>query len=382
MSRMLNVGVMASSLLCALSPSLVACGGGDSAGGSADISETMDEEPGHSGAGGSKAGSAGATGKSAGGSPTAEGGSEDAGEEPLGAAGMPPVDEGDTEAPSVVSTSPVDAASGVKSDASIVIDFSEAMDAASVEAAYQSDDLPAALVAFSWNDEATQLTITPTEKLEYATGKDPAEVLAKGYVITIGAGATDLAANALAEEAIFSFTTLREITANLPADKALSGHVDLGTKATSVTIQAGDTLANKGDRGLITFDLSSVPEVHQLLSAQVVARQGTPTNQPFVDLSVNDSPAKLTLFHTQFAMRAEGGGLLPGKSIGPFSTSSEAGERSLTVTGNVEKDLAGRVAANGLTQYALQFPTLSDGNSDVDKVAFVGATLVLSYYTP
>jgi hypothetical protein len=372
------------SLLCALVPAVVACGGGD---GGADATTT---DPGDEPMMDETGGSAGKSSSSNGGSKSSEAGtgatSSEAGTPSTpaeaGAAGVEMPVEGDTEAPSILSSLPLDGATGVKSNIAIEIQFSEPMDTASVEAAYQSEDLPPDAVTFAWNDDATWLTVAPNEDLEYATGVDPAEVLAKGYVLTIAGTAADPSGNTLGEDATLSFTTLREINAKLLPVPDLSGHVVLVKETHSVTIQAGDTLANDGDRGLISFDLSSVPETYQLLSALLVGNQSAVTNDPFTELSLDANPAKLMLFDRTHGSRVEGASLLPGVSFGMFSNSAKLGTRTVTVLGPVSKDLEARVDRNNLTQFGLQFPKVSDGGADIDKVQFTAVNLQLNYYTP
>ena len=58
--------------------------------------------------------------------------------------------------PAVVETTPADGAVGVFADTSLVVRFSEAMDADSVLAAYQSDDVPVDAVTVTWNDTAVE----------------------------------------------------------------------------------------------------------------------------------------------------------------------------------------------------------------------------------
>jgi hypothetical protein len=104
---------------------------------------------------------------------------------------------GDHNPPALVSVSPADGASGVPADAVIVVVFTEAMDQASVEAAWSSADLPASDVAFGWNPDGDTLTVTPDAPLELAegVGLDPSVVDARGYAFTIAATAADVAGN-------------------------------------------------------------------------------------------------------------------------------------------------------------------------------------------
>jgi Bacterial Ig-like domain len=77
--------------------------------------------------------------------------------------------------------------------------FSEAMDATSVIAAYQSNILPTNAVAFAWVSGLGQdriLQITPIQPLEKG----------KTYSFTIGAGAKDLAGNSIMAAKTFTFT--------------------------------------------------------------------------------------------------------------------------------------------------------------------------------
>jgi uncharacterized protein YceK len=61
----------------------------------------------------------------------------------------PPAPGSDTTSPTVVSISPPNGAKGVKDDENIIITFSEKMDKAATQAAYQSADLPASEVTFT-----------------------------------------------------------------------------------------------------------------------------------------------------------------------------------------------------------------------------------------
>jgi Bacterial Ig-like domain len=73
-------------------------------------------------------------------------------------AGAPAV----AEAPSVLRVSPSDGALGVARDGLIVVTFNHPMDAVATEAAYESSDLPATALDFSWDETGTTLTLHPT----------------------------------------------------------------------------------------------------------------------------------------------------------------------------------------------------------------------------
>lgn len=131
--------------------------------------------------------------------------------------------------PTVVSVFPADGSTGVRGDVELLIEFSEPMDQGAAEDAYASASagLGPSDVGFSWNDAGTILSVTPAAPLAYAQGTDPATTAALEYVFAFGAGATDLAGNALTT-VDFGFATLRHITTLLEGDPAQDGDVTGG----------------------------------------------------------------------------------------------------------------------------------------------------------
>jgi methionine-rich copper-binding protein CopC len=102
----------------------------------------------------------------------------------------------DTTAPSVVSTNPTNNATNVASNSTIILTFSEAMNQASVEAAFGSS--PLISCSWAWNAASTVATCTPASLAANTQ-----------YNISLGASAEDNAGNNLA----YSFTFR---TANTP----------------------------------------------------------------------------------------------------------------------------------------------------------------------
>ena len=104
----------------------------------------------------------------------------------------PPTDAGadadtDPTTLSIVSVDPENASTGIEATAAIVIRFDTPMDQPSVEAAWQSTDLPPDQLAFAWDTTGTTLTVTPDVPLELASGSglDPSVVEARAYAYTI-----------------------------------------------------------------------------------------------------------------------------------------------------------------------------------------------------
>jgi len=178
-------------------------GGGTSGGGSGGKAA--------GGAGGSTSGGSG--GKGGGGTGGSTGGSTSGG---TGATGG----TGDTTAPTIVSISPTNSATGVKSNAQIKITFSEVMNSSATTQALSVGGFAASELNTSWDTSGKVLTVTPKTAFAYATGSTPAGTPATKYTVTVGTAATDLAGNPLSSTFSSSFTTLRRITQSIASGTA------------------------------------------------------------------------------------------------------------------------------------------------------------------
>jgi Bacterial Ig-like domain len=185
-------------------------------------------------------------------------------------------------APRVVSVSPANGATGVRSDAKIIVTFSQPMDRALTQAAYQSTDLPSANVTFGWDTSGTVMTIKPNAPLEYAKGTTIGTE-AKSHSFTLTGEAKDTAGTPLAPLSS-SFTTLREITLTIEQDGYVSGNWQSnGREVLSLEniFAVGDIQLNYGIRSFLSFNLpaltdSSANLVQATLSLYKVAVNGNP----------------------------------------------------------------------------------------------------------
>jgi len=287
----------------------------------------------------------------------------------------------DTGAPAIVSITPANGTKGVRSDAKIVVKFSEPMDRASAEAAYASASLPVGAVTLSWNGAGTELTITPTKVLSYDVGLD-IEKPANQYAIAIGAGAKDLAGNALAAEGASKFSTLRELFTAVPLRPESSGRLTLGFAATAVanldTWYIGDSILNGALSLYFTFDLNGLPAGAEVTQAVFATRLVSVVNTPFADLGGHANLARVSF--TTFdgaALKAAAPA-----DIAPLSTTPDLGPRELDVTAAVADDVAKRVQQENKSQFRLAFPTASDGNADIDRANFLAPELGVKYLAP
>jgi len=121
--------------------------------------------------------------------------------------GIITVDE-DTESPWIMGNHPISGETEIPVDTYFRVDFSEPMDADSVEASFIMS--PATEVEFLWNDEGTQLVVLPAGSLEYNTD----------YKFTIGTEASDLAGNPLETQYEVMFSTEEEVDTEPPLVEA------------------------------------------------------------------------------------------------------------------------------------------------------------------
>ncbi len=190
-------------------------------------------------------------------------------------------------APTILDVLPEDGAVGVAAGDPIVVRFSEPMDKAATQAAYQSADIPAGSVTFAWNDAGDELTIVPNDPLEYAEGTNPNTTDALSYSFTISSAGESEAGVALVDDTEASFSTLRRLSLSYSQDTELSGRVrDLGGSAMLAgSYSLGDNSINDTGRGFVSFDISSLPDGPVTVeSGNLHARFTTIQGNPFIDL--------------------------------------------------------------------------------------------------
>ena len=301
----------------------------------------------------------------------------------------PPPEEEDPNVPRIVAVSPEDGATAVFSDTPLVITFSTPMNQAATQAAYQSEGIPSSGVTFTWNEDGTELTVTPNQPLAYATGTDPNTVPARRYSFFISASAEDLAGNQLASPEEFSFSVLRQINGTFFAvqNRDLTGSwrsndtYGAGECAKNqINMCVGDTRVNNASeqyKGFITFDLSSLPSTMASVSEARLNLQITGTSgNPFGGLG------GLFLEHADFdvigsdAFNAE-----PLSDLGRIATSANTGTMlSVNVLPAVEADANNRIT----TQYRLRFQAETDNDIQSDAILSTWDTqsLNVSYLVP
>jgi hypothetical protein len=296
----------------------------------------------------------------------------------------------DTTAPTIVSATPANNATGVLATDNIVITFSEPMNKLVTQSAYQSarNLIRPTQVQFSFNTDGTVLTINPNTNLTIASGGDPATVVASAFDFQITNLATDLAGNPLTTSS-FTFTTQRRIFQNLPAIAGLSGNVRANGTTSLSFLQAGDSgsAANAQYKGFASFDISGIPAGIQTFEvADLNMNQIAVDNTPYTDLGgtllldrVNFDTLDLALAFNATSLGA----------VGTLSTTATIEVKTLSVLTALNNDYAQRVARGNRTQYRLTFPTASDFDGVFDAAGFAlptaaanPSTLAVTYVLP
>jgi hypothetical protein len=283
----------------------------------------------------------------------------------------PPVDK---VAPTIVSVSPADGATGVRKDVSISIVFSEPMDRDKTQAAYSSADLQATAVAFSWSPDDMVLTIDPRADLVYVADAIPLAAAAKKYAFGLATTATDRAGNGLSSAFTSSFSTSREVSQTLPAAYLwyLTGDSTAGIRADpcgQYQLYVGDLeIDGLFEAGVFQFDLSGLaPGIQAFTEATLRARQNAVIGTPFGTNQLGN----ITLEHTNFDPVVLNSILAaPLRMLGVFSNDATPGPRSLDVLVAVTEDHQNRVMRSYRSQYRLAFTRRSNGNQIQDAVEF------------
>ncbi|MHB8137860.1 MAG: Ig-like domain-containing protein [Smithellaceae bacterium] len=148
----------------------------------------------------------------------------------------PPVTPPDTTRPTVVSTIPVDVATGVCVNQLLTATFNEAMLASTITATGTftvRETISSAVVPGVVTYDAATLTATFTPTVFFTAGLN--------YTATITTAATDLAGNALAVDKVWTFTAGATVCTPPPAGSCGAGALPLGSAA-SFGVLAGTAL--------------------------------------------------------------------------------------------------------------------------------------------
>jgi hypothetical protein len=287
---------------------------------------------------------------------------------------------------SVIWSSPADGEGGVRDDREVALQFSEAMNIPSVEAALSST-LPGRLT-LSWEGGGSLLRVKAGERLAYAEGPAAAPL---AFQINIAAGARALSGAPLAPSSV-TFRTLRRIELLLePSDdpeltgvalSAPEAPPDAGAATPCLSADslcAGDLPTSTGDwiqvKSFLSFDLEPLPRDAQLERARLRLVVDDVVGNPFGARGLGSLHAERSWFSQidPEAFRAD-----PDATLAVFAngaTQVESGDITWVIQEARER---------GLTQYRLTFPQTTNRDQASDLALFVPRRqrLELSYLIP
>lgn len=286
----------------------------------------------------------------------------------------------DTTKPTILSVSPTNNKSGVADNINIVIKFSEPMNKASGQAAYQSSSsrIKPSEVSFNWNAAGTQLTINPNSNLIYKSITFPNNTAANQYIYKITNTATDLAGNSLSNPQTVKFRTLRRVTHTFYSvvDSGMRADGSTSTScAKSITFRmcAGDSAsaANAQYKAFVGFSISALPSsLTKIEKATFSAYQWLVSGDPYTDLK--DGSKRLQINHVYFGSSLSFADFNTTilRDEGNLSTSTSLGYKSNSVITSLKDDYAKRVSRGNRSQYMLNFPKVSDFDGVFDAAQF------------
>lgn len=290
--------------------------------------------------------------------------------------------------PVIVEVSPADGAGSVANDVNIVLRFSEPMDRAATEAAYQSEGIPSSSVFFFWSNDDTTLTIVPAAPLEYPSGSDPVLVEPRRLSYFVSASATSRAGQQLARPYEFSFVLLRQVQLSVFAvqNRDLSGSFrsndtyGAGQCARNqVNMCVGDVRVGRENdeyRGFISFELGELPESMVGLTATLNLEITGMSGNPFAGLG------GLVLEHTRFdAIGLDAFESGPLAEVGLIASSGATGT---AIAADVSSAIVDDLSEGGLSQYRLRFEDVTDDDNTSDAIlsAWDTQSLVVTYLLP
>ena len=266
-------------------------------------------------------------------------------------------------------------------DANIVVTFSQPMNQAATQAAYQSTDIPAGGVTFGWNVSGMQMTINPNADLVYVATTDP-NAAPKKYSFTLTNAATDLAGNRLASTNS-SFSTLKVVTSTFTSTDALTQTaINTGAVTGGVVLNVGDNDGNSTLRGFVSFDIASLPSAltgGRILGAKLHYYALPSLGSPFEDLATCPGGAAGICTHLIIESVIYGSELGSGDFDAPALRAVRSyrqgriqeppfGSNAVDVLTSVQDDLDNRVAREGRSQFRYRFAKLTDADHEPDTL--------------
>jgi len=328
-------------------------------------------------------------GAATGGTATAGGASSTGGVSTTGVAATTGGFPGDTLPPTILHIAPADGATGVTSDSTVEITFSEAMNQSSVRNGLSVSGVLPGSLNLAWNAAGTTLTITPSTGLSYNTGTDLNSVSAKSYTVLLSTVASDLSGNPLESTFTSTFATLRKIsqtvvpTVDAHYDSlglALGDAIEICPAGSIEAYRIGTlTSSSNGSTWYGVFSFENVPvpsSIYDLSSAGISGTQTPPDPLTFYSdggsVLLQESSTYMVLAPTGMKpLRA-----LPWVTIGTFATAYEV-TTSVDITSTFAPEIA-----DGTRSFLFQLTQQNGGNGEYANYECSTVKLALVYLVP
>jgi len=295
--------------------------------------------------------------------------------------------------PQIVAFYPQDGYHGFKRGESIAISFSEPMDAAATEAAFQLLNANGAPVAvnFTWEDDGRRMLVAPTDPIAYSLND---QYLNYRYLLSTGAKSQK--GVALENGLDVTFSTMRTLTAVRDSVAALDGSVsDLGfvsndpsdTSAYPVA-PTGDSVGNRGVRSFFAFDLDGLGfGAEEVAYARVNLYNVRLDGDPFGPGNLGNIIPELVDYLDNGALDKDDYVLTGEKTLDPIVSWSDGETVVLTVTDWLQQVLT---ESKKYLQLRLRFEQRTDGDTAADAVNIATGEdtaghqprLEIGYYAP
>ncbi len=285
----------------------------------------------------------------------------------------------DTTKPTVTGSTPTNEAIGVARGTNIEVAFSEPMDKASTQTAFQITSPAGVTGTFSW-PSSSRMVFNPSSDFAYGTN----------VTWQVTTAAKDLAGNTLAATVTRSFRVIRQKTVTLESQAALDGYVfNTGSVYTlPSTLYIGDDSRNIYFRSFLSFDLTPLVSdgATDIQTATMYAYQGLVVGTPYTNLG-----GRLNAESVYYGSSLDAGDFETPVINFTYALSFDttSGWKSISVPLKVRDDYNNRATRGNRSQFRLRFPTSTDVDGASDYVGFVSGDattnkpyLVITYLYP
>ncbi len=273
--------------------------------------------------------------------------------------------------PQVIAFYPQNGYHGFERGESISITFSQSMNAAATEAAFQLLDPSGAPVAvnFTWEDGGRRLLAAPTDPVAYSPNDQYLN-----YRYLLSTGAKSQAGAALENGLDVTFSTMRTLTVVRDSVAALDGSVsDLGhisndpndTSAYPVA-PTGDSAGNRGVRSFFAFDLDGLSfGAEEAAYARINLYNVRLDGAPFGAGNLGSIIPELVEYLDDSALDKDDYDLPAEKALDPIVSWPASETVTLTVTDWLQQAL---IKNKKYLQLRLRFEQRTDGDTAADAV--------------